>query len=208
MFFIKGILIGIFISLPFGPIGIICLKNIIVEGRKIGFASGVGAATSDIIYSLVVSIGFTTFSKILFENENIIKLIIGIILLGIGIKIFFTSPIKERKLLSNGAFNSYIRLFVLGLSNISTIFLFFSIFTTLNLFIDISVIRGLNLVMGIFTGSVIWWFILSHIIHIVNSKPSERHIRILNKISGLIVSFFGIFNIGYIILFKLIGGIR
>ncbi len=202
MFFIKGLLIGEFISLPFGPIGIICLKNIIVEGRKVGFASGVGAASSDILYSLLASFGISSLNDFLFKNENLIKLSFSILLLGIGLKLFFENPVKERRVLGAGVFNSYMRLFVIGLSNISTIFLFLGIFTALDLFVDVSLKRILFLVLGIFIGSVFWWFILSQLLHIFNYKFKEKHLKILNRISGIFVFLFAMINMTYILIKK------
>jgi threonine/homoserine/homoserine lactone efflux protein len=202
MFLIKGILIGIFISLPFGPVGIICLKNIIVEGRRLGFASGLGAASSDILYSLLASIGVSSLNKFLFENELPIKLILSIFLIALGAKIFFTNPVKERKIIGTRFISSYMRLFVLGLSNIGTVFLFLGIFTALNLFIDITLNKIIFLVIGIFLGSVIWWLLLSQIIHIFNYKVKEKHLKYLNQISGILVFLFGVSTIIYIIMKK------
>jgi len=195
MFFFKGLLIGIFISLPFGPIGILCLKNIMVEGRRVGFASGLGAATSDIFYSLLVSFGISYILETINKLEGIIKTVIGILLLILGLKIFFTNPKNKEKDVYNSALNSYVKLFVLGLSNIGTVFLFFSIFTTLNLFEGINFKNILLLVIGIFSGSVFWWFILSHVIHIFNRKIDISYLKKINKISGSIIFCFGFLNV-------------
>lgn len=195
MFFLKGLLIGIFISLPFGPIGILCLKNIMVEGRRVGFASGLGAATSDIFYSLFVSFGISYILETITKLESIIKSIIGVFLIILGLKIFFTNPKNKEKDVYNSALNSYVKLFVLGLSNIGTIFVFFAIFTTLDLFEGISLKNILFLALGIFSGSVFWWFVLSHVIHIFNRKIDISYLKKINKISGTIIGMFGFINI-------------
>lgn len=195
MFLIKGILIGIFISLPFGPIGILCLRNIMVEGRRIGFASGLGAAVSDIFYSIFVSFGMNYILETMSKIEDLIKFIIGFALIFIGIKIYVATPkLREKKKVVR-ARTSFARLFILGLSNFSTIFIFFAIFTTLNLFDDINLKNILLLIIGIFVGSVLWWYVVSHILHKLNKKVDVDYLKIVNRVSGSIIISAGAVNI-------------
>ncbi len=195
MFLIKGILIGIFISLPFGPVGILCLRNIMVEGRRIGFASGLGAAVSDIFYSIFVSFGMNYILETMSKIEDLIKFIIGFALVFIGIKIYIATPkLRETKKVIR-ARTSFARLFILGLSNFSTVFLFFAIFTTLNLFDDINLKNILLLIIGIFIGSVLWWYVVSHILHKLNKKVDVDYLRIVNRVSGSIIISAGAVNI-------------
>ena len=48
--FLKGVIIGVTIAAPVGPIGILCIKRTLEQGKWIGFVSGLGAATADGIY--------------------------------------------------------------------------------------------------------------------------------------------------------------
>lgn len=50
---IKGIIIGLFISVPLGPIGMLCVQRTLNRGRKHGIATGLGATMSDLIYTIV-----------------------------------------------------------------------------------------------------------------------------------------------------------
>ena len=51
-FLIKGIIIGLSVSIPLGPIGVMCIQRTLSKGRLSGFVSGMGAASADIIYSI------------------------------------------------------------------------------------------------------------------------------------------------------------
>ena len=49
---LKGITIGFAIAAPVGPIGVLCIRRTLAEGRTSGFVSGLGAASADVIYGL------------------------------------------------------------------------------------------------------------------------------------------------------------
>ena len=46
----KGIVIGVLVSAPMGPIGMLCIQRTLNKGRWHGFVTGLGAALSDVIY--------------------------------------------------------------------------------------------------------------------------------------------------------------
>jgi len=43
----KGVLLGFSIAAPVGPIGVLCIRRTLADGRAAGFVSGLGAATAD-----------------------------------------------------------------------------------------------------------------------------------------------------------------
>ena len=43
----KGIVIGVLVSAPMGPIGMLCIQRTLNKGRWHGFVTGLGAALSD-----------------------------------------------------------------------------------------------------------------------------------------------------------------
>src|SRR5439155_1280834 len=45
LFFLKGIVVGIVIAVPVGPVGVMCVRRTVIEGKLAGFVSGLGAAT-------------------------------------------------------------------------------------------------------------------------------------------------------------------
>ena len=47
LFLLKGIVVGMVIAVPVGPVGILCLRRTIFEGRLAGLVSGLGAATAE-----------------------------------------------------------------------------------------------------------------------------------------------------------------
>jgi threonine/homoserine/homoserine lactone efflux protein len=56
-FFIKGVLIGFSIAAPVGPIGVLCIRRTLADGRNSGLISGLGAATADAVYGSIAGFG-------------------------------------------------------------------------------------------------------------------------------------------------------
>ena len=59
---LRGLILGVSIAAPVGPIGLLCIKRTLVNGRVQGLVSGLGAATADGIYGLLGALGITVVS--------------------------------------------------------------------------------------------------------------------------------------------------
>jgi threonine/homoserine/homoserine lactone efflux protein len=66
--FLRGLLIGLSIAAPVGPIGVLCIRRILAEGRLKGFLSGLGAASADMVYGAVAAFGLTVVADTLVNN--------------------------------------------------------------------------------------------------------------------------------------------
>jgi threonine/homoserine/homoserine lactone efflux protein len=65
---LHGLIIGLSIAAPVGPIGVLYIRRTLGEGRASGFASGLGAATADAIYGCVAGCGLTFISDLLIRR--------------------------------------------------------------------------------------------------------------------------------------------
>ncbi|MGB8693525.1 MAG: LysE family transporter, partial [Steroidobacteraceae bacterium] len=59
---LKGMAIGLAIAAPVGPIGLLCLRRSLEQGRAAGLATGLGAASADAIYGAIAAFGLTAIS--------------------------------------------------------------------------------------------------------------------------------------------------
>ena len=55
-FLLRGLVIGFSIAAPVGPIGVLCIRRTLAEGRASGLVSGLGAATADAVGRLHVHV--------------------------------------------------------------------------------------------------------------------------------------------------------
>lgn len=196
--FIKGLILGLSIAAPVGPIGVICIRRSLNESRLSGIVSGLGAASADAFYASIAAFGLTYLSNILTSQQHLARFAGGIFLFFLGIRTFLRksnfsslSPIKKKNLTSN-----FFTTFLLTLSNPITVISFTAIFSGAGL-LNSTVSTGspFFLVLGVFLGSTLWWVFLSSIVGTLRFKISPSHIIWINRISGSIIIGFGIFSL-------------
>src|SRR5258707_9205082 len=70
VFLLKGLLVGVLIALPVGPVGILCIRRTIFHGPLAGFVSGLGAATADAVFGIIAGFGLTFLSDLLLDHQR------------------------------------------------------------------------------------------------------------------------------------------
>jgi threonine/homoserine/homoserine lactone efflux protein len=183
LLFLKGLMIGLAISAPVGPIGILCIQRSLHDGFKIGLMTGMGAALADGTYGLIAGFGLTAISTLLITHQFWIRLIGSLFLLYLGVKLFLNHP-KDR---STGSFSNFPwhalgTTYLLTLSNPITILSFIAVFAGVGLeTTNPSFIDAVILVLGITLSSAIWWFILSSgVAYILHHRLSPTLMRWIN----------------------------
>ncbi len=194
--FIKGLIIGFAIAAPVGPIGVLCIQRSLHDGFKIGLMTGLGAALADGTYGLIAGFGLTALSSLLIDHQFWIRLIGGLFLLYLGIKLFLTPP-REKSVGNSdrSAWHALGTTFFLTLTNPATILSFIAIFAGLGLVQTGSdYVHAIVLVLGITLGSATWWLLLSGgVAFILHHRLSPAVMKNINRISGIIILSFGIF---------------
>jgi threonine/homoserine/homoserine lactone efflux protein len=193
-YFIKGVIIGLSIAVPVGPIGILCIRRTLTQGRVIGFLSGLGAATADAFYGAIAGFGLTFLSNLLVGQQTGLRLIGGGLLCIIGVKTFLSKPAEQGSSVEgNTRWGAYASTFILTLTNPMTILFFAAVFAGLGVgsggdhYLSASI-----LVLGVFMGSASWWLILSGFTGLLRGMFNLRRMQWLNRISGLIIMGFGL----------------
>lgn len=190
---IQGIIIGFSIALPVGPIGILCIRKTLAESHLSGMVIGLGAATADALYGCVAGFGLTFISDLLLREQMWIRLLGGVFLCYLGVKTFLARP-AERPAEVNGLglFSSYFSTLILTLTNPITIVAFLGIFAALGLGNGMSYGLAGTLVLGIFSGSVLWFFLLSSVVMLFREKISHVGLGWVNRISGMLIIVLGV----------------
>ncbi len=193
-FLIRGLIIGFSIAAPVGPIGVLCIRRTLAEGRTAGLVSGLGAATADAIYGSIAGFGLTFISTMLLRQQGLFRLIGGIFLCYLGLRIFLARPVEHAaKTGRNGLVGAYLSTFFLTLTNPVTILSFMAIFAGLGLASTSGNYASAGiLVLGVFTGSALWWLILSGGVGVFRERFNPRGMRWVNRISGSIITGFGL----------------
>lgn len=195
---IKGVFIGMMVSFPIGPLGIMSIQRTINKGRRIGFLSGVGAAASDIVYSLCAVFGLSFIDEFINKHKYLINNITGLLFLILGIKIYISTIGNKVVLEDKKRFEIHpgISSFLLGLSNPMTFLIFITIFTKMGLKLNAEdVSNNLLFILSIFTGSSILWFIVCNLINNSRKNLKIETFSLINKIIGASIALFGIYSI-------------
>jgi threonine/homoserine/homoserine lactone efflux protein len=193
-FLLKGIAIGFSIAAPVGPIGVLCIRRTLSNGRASGLISGLGAATADAIYGSIAGFGLTFISNFLVNQEVLLRLAGGAFLCFLGTKTFFSKASELQGTAGKiGLLEDYASTFALTVTNPLTIVSFAAVFAGLGLGTspgDYS--SALCLVSGVFAGSVLWWFLLSGGVGLFRAKFSITALGWVNRFSGVIIVLFGL----------------
>lgn len=191
--FFRGLLIGISIAAPVGPIGVLCIRRTLAEGRATGFASGLGAATADMLYGCIAGFGLTFISGVLVEQQLWFRLIGGLFLCYLGVKTLLSRPAGDAaNTQSTGLVGAYTSTLFLTLTNPMTILAFAAIYAGLGIASAAgSYGAAVVLVLGVFVGSALWWLLLSGGVSLFRAKFNARSLLWVNRISGVIIVGFG-----------------
>jgi threonine/homoserine/homoserine lactone efflux protein len=195
-FFLRGFLIGLSIAAPVGPIGVLCIRRTLAEGRLVGFVSGLGAATADATYGAIAGFGLTFISALLVQQERWIHLVGGIFLLYLGFKTFRSVPSERAAAVKSarGLAGTYGSTLFLTLTNPLTILSFVAIFAGFGLASNSgSYLSAGILVLGVFLGSATWWLLLSGGVGLFRSAFSSRGLQWVNRFSGALILGFGVY---------------
>jgi len=191
----RGILIGFSIAAPVGPIGVLCIRRTLADGRAAGLATGLGAASADAIYGCVAAFGLTWVTGMLLGGQGWIRLIGGAFLLYLGVRTFLARPGERAASASGtGLAAAYGSTFLLTLTNPMTILSFVAVFAALGLGSSrTDPTSAAALVLGVFAGSALWWLTLSGLVGLFRARFDTRALRWVNRISGAIIVAFGVF---------------
>lgn len=198
---LRGILIGFSIAAPVGPIGVLCIRRTLADGRTSGLASGLGAATADAIYGCVAGFGLTFVSSLLVGQQVWLRLVGGAFLCYLGVKTFLARPAEQAaSARGNGLMGAYASTFFLTLTNPMTILSFAAIFAGLGAGDAGGSYRlAVLLVLGVFLGSALWWLLLSSVASVLRARLTARALAWVNKLSGVIVAGFGLLALGSLV---------
>ena len=189
---LRGMMIGLAIAAPVGPIGLLCIQRSLAHGRRHGLVSGLGAATADAAYGCVAAFGLTVVSNLLVDLQGVLRLAGGLYLCYLGIKTFRQKAIGMAAAPVMGVANAYVSTLLLTLTNPMTILSFVAIFAGLGVGVARGdYLAGAVVVLGVFAGSAAWWLILSTGAGLMSARLAPRAMPWINRISGAIIVAFG-----------------
>lgn len=121
VYIFRGMLIGLMVSVPLGPMGVLIIQKTLHKGALSGFIAGMGAACADLFYATVAAFGLGFVINTIQTHELILQIIGGIFLIIVGLKIYFDNPLKQikakRRVTKKGLLGDFLSLFFLTLQS-------------------------------------------------------------------------------------------
>lgn len=190
---LNGLIIGLSIAAPVGPIGLLCIRRTLNQGRLHGFISGAGAATADAVYGTVAACGLTIVSQFLMNQKQSVQLVGGLFLIYLGIQSMRSHPNDRsaRAAYSENLAAAYLSTFILTLTNPMTILSFVGVFAGLGIS-NSSNTSAVLLVLGVFIGSLLWWLLLSFGVEMISRFMKNGWLVWINRGSGAVLVLFGL----------------
>lgn len=196
----RGLAIGLLISAPMGPVGILCIQRTLDKGRRTGFCTGIGAALSDIIYCLITGFGLSFIEDFLRDNKSVIQLVGSAVLIGFAFYLFRKNPSASLRTPSEPARpddrKNILSGFLFTFSNPLILFLIIGLFARFN-FLGAG-LRFYHYIIGflcILLGAIGWWWCVTFAIDKVRSHFNLRSMWLINRIIGGVILIFALVGI-------------
>ena len=188
----KGILIGVVVSAPMGPVGVLCVQRTLNKGRWFGFVTGIGAACSDLIYSLITGFALSYLVEFIEKPQTMFALQIfgSMLLFAFGLWSFFSRPVNHLRPASKTRgtlIHNAVTAFFVTLSNPLIVFLILGLFARFNFITPGHPLEQAIGYLAIVAGALGWWFVLTHIVDKVRARFDVRGIWMINRVIGVIV---------------------
>lgn len=197
----KGFLIGVVVSAPLGPVGVLCIQRTLNKGRWYGLITGLGALLSDIVYAMLTGYGMSFVFDYINKNIFYLQLFGSIMLLVFGFYTFKSNPVKSIRPVSSGKgtyLHNFITAFLVTLSNPLIIFLFIGLFARFGyLAPGIRLFEQISSYFCIALGAFAWWFGITFFVNKVRSRFNLRGIWMINRIIGIVVMILSVLGLVY-----------
>ena len=192
--FLEGIAVGFCLAAPVGPIAALCLQRTTTEGKLAGIATGIGAALADAFYGSLAALGVTAVSSFLAVHRDIMLRAGGVVLLVLGARLLFAKA-AERAPKPDGAglVRDLLSTLALTLTNPMTFVAFAAVFAALGLHAGHNrPLLTLQLVLGVFTGSLAWWLVLVALATVLQGRMGGSGLVWMNRAVGVFVIVVGV----------------
>ena len=193
--FFKAFVIGLSIAAPVGPIGVLCIRRTLVFGRRVGFVSGLGAATADAFYGAVAAFGLTVLFRFFVQQARPLHLVGGVMLLLIGLRTMLArrdpAAPANAPATSGALLPAYASTLFLTITNPMTIISFAAVFAVIAPAGGLDYGSAAVTVAGVFLGSAAWWLILSTGVGAVRQAAGARALVWVSRLSGGVIAGFG-----------------
>ena len=194
-----GLLIGVLIAAPVGPVNVLCIQRAIERGFWGGVAAGIGSVMGDGLIALCAGMGVGTVTGTVQTHRALIQVVGGLALIAFGTKLYTTKPgirVSSDAEMANTSLKDFAwdipQTFFLTVTNPGAVLGLFAVFSGVTTFVEVhSKIDVLFMVAAIMSGSMLWWIFLSNLISRYRHLLDGERLSLINRVAGILLAGFG-----------------
>ncbi len=192
----RGFLIGVLISAPMGPIGMLVIQRTLSKGRWPGMFTGVGASVSDLLYCLLTGFGISFITDMIDRHQLMLQIVGGIVLGAFGLYLFRKNPTRSLKAADGEAvrrsggtyWGDLVSGFLLTVSNPLILFFIIGLFARFNFILpEFGVHHYILAYLTILGGAMAWWYGVTYLVNKLRRRFNVRSLWLFNRIIAAIL---------------------
>lgn len=187
----RGLAIGMLISAPTGPIGMLVIQRTLGKGRWPGFFTGMGAGLSDLIYCLLTGFGLSFMTEFIDRHQLLLQLVGSIVLAIFGLYLFRKNPTRSLKapdVKATNYWSDFVTGFLLTFSNPLILFFIIGLFARFAFILpEFQPYHHIVAYTAIFGGALLWWWGVTTLVHRLGRRINVRSLKLINRIIGILL---------------------
>lgn len=193
--YLRSVGIGFAIAAPIGPVGLMCIRKALADGRVAAWVAGLGAALADTLFGAIVGLGLGAASHFLQGQAGTLKTVGGLFMIALGLRTWRAAahamePVEGK---GPGMWRDFLSTFAITITNPGTILGVMGVFAALGSAAKpVGLAQSWQLVLGVFTGSALWWAVLTELTILVRARFTPARMTLFNHISGALLVVFGL----------------
>jgi len=206
-----GLIVGILIAAPVGPVNVLCIQRAISHGVVAGIAAGLGAVLGDGLIAFTAAMGVGAIPGAITDYRHSIQLVGGVVVALFGLKLYRTEPHIEPPRVDEKGWDTIWgaighvawdipKTFFLTITNPGAVLGLIAIFGGVSTFVEVrGRIDAMTMVASIMAGSTAWWITLSMLIGRIRHRIDLARLRQINRVAGVLLVAFGGLLIGELV---------
>ena len=190
--FFKGVLVGMLMAAPVGPVNVLVIRRTLVHGRLAGLFSGLGSALADCVFGAIAAFGISILQTFLEQERNFVSIAGAAILLVMGIKLLSRPvPAIAAGKDPTGLVADLTSAFFLTLTNPITVLSFLAIFAAFGVKADGTVLADdWLLIAGVLAGAILWWTLVVEAVCLFRDRFTTTGLTWANRIAAYVILAF------------------
>lgn len=193
--YLRCVGIGFAIAAPIGPVGLLCIRKALADGRTAAWMAGLGAALADTLFGAVVGLGLGAVSHFLTGHTDMLKLVGGLFMVALGLRTWraAATAIEPAEASGLSPWRDFVSTFAITITNPGTILGVMGVFAAMGVAAKpMDMTQSWQVVLGVFSGSALWWAVLTELTILVRARFTPQRMRLFNHLSGALLVLFGI----------------